>query len=76
MLSSTGVHSSNDYRGRDLPKKPTMAIQQEYPHTRPLDSPKTKMDSYKDHSQVAFYKDPNSIRFAKDSSKLVLFSHQ
>ena len=76
MLSSTKGHSSNDYLGRDLSKKPTMAIQQEYSPTRPLDSPKTKMDSYKDPSQVAFYEDPNSIRFAKDSSKLVLFSLQ
>ena len=53
-----------------------MALQQEHSPTRPLDSPKTKVDSYKDPSQVALYEDPNSIRFAKDSSKLVLFCLQ
>jgi hypothetical protein len=39
-------------------------------------SPKTKVDSHKDTSQVALYEDPNTIRFAKDSSQLVIFSFQ
>ena len=53
-----------------------MALQQEHSPTRPLVSPKTKVDSYKDTSQVALYEDPNSIKFAKDSSKLSLLSLQ
>ena len=52
MISSTKGHSSNDYLGRALPKKPTMAIQQEYSPTRPLDSPKTEVNIYKDPSQL------------------------
>ena len=57
-------------------KQHSMALQQEHSPTRPLDSHKTKVESYKDPSQVALYENPNSIKFAKDSSKLVLLSHQ
>jgi hypothetical protein len=71
MLSSVKVHSPRDYLGRALPKKPTMALQQEHSPTRPLDSPKTKVDRYEDPSQVALSEDPNSIMFTKDSSQLV-----
>ena len=52
MLSSIKVHSPRDYLGRALPKKPSMPLQQEYPHSRPLDSPKTEVDIYKDPSQL------------------------
>ena len=51
-----------------------MALQQEHSPTRPLDSPKTKVDSYKDPSQVALSEDPNSIMFTKDPSQLALSS--
>ena len=70
MLSSIKVHNPRDYMGRAIIKQPYMALQREHSPT------KTKVDSYKDPSQVALYEDPNSIRFAKDSSKLVLLSHQ
>jgi hypothetical protein len=72
-------YSCTKYVPRNIPsiiKQSSMALQQEHSPTRPLDSPRTKVDSYKDPSQVALYEDPNSIRFAKDSSKLVLFSLQ
>ena len=57
-------------------KQHSMALQQEHPPNRPLASHKTKVESYKDHSQVALYENPNSIKFAKDSSKLALLSLQ
>ena len=71
-LSSIKVHNPTDYLGRAIIKQHSMALQQEHSPSRP----KTKVDSYKDPSQVALSEDPNSIRFAKDPSKLVLFSLQ
>ena len=52
MLNSIKVHSPRDYLGRALPKKPSMALQQEYPTSRPLDSPKAEVDIYEDPSQL------------------------
>ena len=76
MLCSIKVHNPRDYMGRAIIKQHSMALQQEHSPTRPVDSPKTKVASHKDPSQVALYEDPNSIRFAKDSSKLVVLSIQ
>ena len=53
-----------------------MALQQEHSHTRPVDSHKTKVASYKDPIQVALYEDPNSTRCANDYSRLVVLSIQ
>ena len=70
------MHNTRVNLGKAIIKQHPMALQQKHSHTRPVDSHKTKVASYKYPSQVALYEDPNSIRFNKDSSKLVLLSIQ